>query len=292
MFVETVKGGKGNRFTYVRVVRSVRENGVSKKKLVENLGRLDDLVKKYGENALEILKEKYREDSRERIKQKEESRLNVINGLLSAGEDPSAASGLNDGCLTLNYGFYPLRRIWNELSLDVRFKNLQKFFPKTAFSLNSLISYMVFCKVLDPQSVRCQFSNRDHFLGNPVGKNASEAACYGCLEVVHTFKNEIFKTVNKRMDESFGKDRASLVFYDVTNTFFESPLTDEERGHEQEDFEENLLEILSEEVSAGNLSASILSSPDGIDIERIPPQIWEKVQNRHIQYLRQRGPSK
>ena len=90
---------------------------------------------------------------------------------------------------------------------------------------------MVFCKIIDPASVISQFDRRDSFIGNPIGEHASLNACYQALQWLNDHKDELFKTVNRKLDQGFGKDRASLVFYDVTNTYFESALTDEERGY-------------------------------------------------------------
>ncbi len=81
------------------------------------------------------------------------------------------------------------------------------------------------------------------------------------------------------------------MFYDVTNTYFESALTDEERGYEQMDYHERLFEALIEEVQAGNLEASLLEE-DEIDLCKIPSDVWARIESKKLRYLRMRGSSK
>lgn len=81
------------------------------------------------------------------------------------------------------------------------------------------------------------------------------------------------------------------LFYDVTNTYFESALTDEERGYEQMDYHERLFDALIEEMEAGNLEASLLEE-DEIDLCKIPNDVWARIESKKLRYLRMRGPSK
>lgn len=81
------------------------------------------------------------------------------------------------------------------------------------------------------------------------------------------------------------------MFYDVTNTYFESALTDEERGYEQMDYHERLFDALIEEVEAGNLKASLLEE-DEIDLCKIPSDVWARIKSKKLRYLRMCDPSK
>lgn len=288
MHVETYSGGKDKKITYVRLVRSFREGKKVRKEIVQVFGRLDELKKSTNDpDILEHLKAKYAEQSSARKVQKQSELATKLQAVLSAADTPANT----EGCFTLNYAWWPLRKIWNSLTLHSRINYLQKTGCKARYSLNSILSYMVFCKIIDPASVISQFDRRDSFIGNPIGEHATLNACYQSLQWLNDHKDELFKTVNRKLDQDFGKDRASLVFYDVTNTYFESSLTDEERGYEQVDYHERLLDALIEEVQAGNLEASLLEEEE-IDLCKIPRDVWARIESKKLRYLRMRGPSK
>lgn len=123
MHVETYSGGKDKKITYVRLVRSFREGKKVRKEIVQVFGRLDELQKSTNDpDILEHLKAKYAEQSSARKAQKQSELATKLQGVLSAADTPANT----EGCFTLSYAWWPLRKIWNSLTLQSRINYLQK----------------------------------------------------------------------------------------------------------------------------------------------------------------------
>ena len=145
----------------------------------------------------------------------------------------------------LNYGYFVLRALWKQLGLHRLLLSIQDSKLRIKFDLNAVASFMVFSKVLDPHSVRFSFYDHDLFIADPL-KNIRLQNCYDTLGFLKQYQERIFKTVNRKLDEEYGKERSLLIFYDVTNAYFESPLTDEEWQYQQKDYNERLEELLKQ----------------------------------------------
>lgn len=83
-----------------------------------------------------------------------------------------------------------------------------------------------------------------------------------------------------------------MVFYDVTNAYFETDLTDMERGYEQKDFAENLRSMAFDALDHGELPENCFDEDGNIVADKLTPEFLEKVADSKTQYLRMRGPSK
>lgn len=96
------------------------------------------------------------------------------------------------------------------------------------------------------------------------------------------------------MDEEYGKDRSLLIFYDVTNVYFESPMTDEECGYKQKDYEEKLSQMLMESKESGELGEEFFNEDGSLkcELELLPASFLKKLKDSKIEYLLMRGPSK
>lgn len=280
---------KGNLVQYVIIKESYRdESGKPRSRVVQRLGRLDLLLEK-DPDVLEKLKAQCKQQGEEKKTSDILASLDRIEKLTTM---VSKGNTINKGTL-LNYGYYPLRQIWSkDLRLDQNIDYLQKAYTKYEFSLDQVISYLVFRKILDPRSILYSFSERDRFLGNPAVDTVL-ANYYASYDFLKDHKDKILKHVNKRMDSMFGRNRASLVFYDVTNAYFESPLTDEEMGLVQKDYIERVMEYAARLVDEGKLPNSVLTKCGEVNPSLLPEWVWDDASNKEkLKFLRMRGPSK
>lgn len=83
-----------------------------------------------------------------------------------------------------------------------------------------------------------------------------------------------------------------MIFYDVTNVYFETALSDLECGRQQIDFQDRLQRELELAYESGELDSSCFD-----DEGRLLPcpkadDFIKKIQEQKIEYLRMRGPSK
>ena len=286
MFVAVYKSG-GHQ--YCRLSETYRdENGKVKTKVIKNFGRVDLLLKS-DPNALDKLKAQYGGSGQDKIEQRGKVRSESLHSFLSAEQQLPTPESFP----CLNYGYYVLKALWNSLGLNRKLTYLQSSRLKIEFDLNTVVSFLVFSKVLDPHSVRFTFSDKDFFLGDPM-KGICLQNCYDSLGILKEHKDRIFKAVNQRLDEEYGKDRSLLIFYDVTNVYFESPMTDEEYGYKQKDYEEQLSQMLMESKESGELGDEFFNEDGSLtcNLELLPASFLKKVKDSKIEYLLMRGPSK
>lgn len=284
MFVTVVGSGHGCKKKYVLIRETYRENGKIKGRTVKNLGPLDDLLAQ-DPQAIEKLKAQYASERQNRRQAAASSRADVVKAITTPAADSHRPFPL------VHYGHYPLRRLWNDLlQLTPKIRSLQK--KSTArFDRNAALSFMTFMKVLDPHSVRFSFSDKDSFVGDPAAELTLDNF-YSTLDFVHENKDDLFSWINRRMDDHFGRERATLVFYDVTNVYFEAPLTDAEMEYERSDFPDLLLKAAQKAFAEGRLPANCFDEEHELVAENLPETFWDEVADQKIRFLRMRGPSK
>ena len=285
MFVSVYKSGEHQ---YCRLAESFRdEKGKVKTKIIKNFGRVD-LLEKNQPGFVEKLKLQYGGSKLDKIEHHGKVRAEKLKDFVLTSSLSSSGS-----YPLLNYGSYVLKALWSELGLNRALPYIQAKELKIKFDLNAVASFMVFSKVLDPHSVRHTFADKDFFIGNPM-KNIVLQNCYDTLDAMKEYKDHIFKTVNKRLDEVYGKERSLLIFYDVTNAYFESPMTDEEFQYKQKDYLKQLNTLINEAKNSGELGNEFFNEDGTLKCEydMLPMEFRQKVLDQHIDYLLMRGPSK
>lgn len=286
MYVTVVGSGHGCAKKYVLIKESYRdENGKSKSRTVENLGSLETLLEK-DPQALEKLKAQYAGERANKRGAAADVRAHRVQAQLEAAENSHLPIPL------VRYGHFPLRRIWTkDLKLDAKIRLLQAQDDQRV-DRNAALSFMAFMKVLDPHSVLFNYSNKDSFIGDPAAELTLDNF-YSTLDCMCRWKNELFHWINLRLDKKFGKDRSTLVFYDVTNTYFEAPMTDGEMDYERADFPELLVEAANQARAEDRLPASCFDAAGELIAEELPDSFWDEVTfDQKIRYMRMRGSSK
>ena len=283
MFISKFGSGKN---VYVRLMEAYRDkDGKPRSRVIKNFGRYDQL----GEEQYQQLCAKYRQQGQDKKNATQMARQSELQRLLTSGvdsADPTRPLPL------LNYGHYVLKQLWEQdLALDRKIHYLQKTQTRAHYDINAALSYLTFMKVLDPASVLYRYDDKDNLIGAPAEELALHDL-YGTLDFAKEAKDDLMAWVNRQMDKQFGKPRANLVFYDVTNAYFESPLTDAEQGLEQSDFVENLYEMALEARDRGELLSECFDEHGCLVAERLPESFVEAVADEKIQYLKMRGPSK
>ncbi len=103
----------------------------------------------------------------------------------------------------------------------------------------------MFPKVLNPRSVLGTHNRKDLWPDNPAA-DLSPDNLYRSYDFPVERKDIIFKQADKQLDKTYSRARATIVFYDVSNVCFESPLTDAEMELQVPDFEQNVLALAAQ----------------------------------------------
>ncbi len=129
------------------------------------------------------------------------------------------------------YSHVIIEQIMKDLGLIDLFAHYKSIY-KIQYDLTGFIRLLVYGRLLNPASKIATISqNNDYY--TPIIDNPYEFNVYDSLDFVYKYRKTIFNTLNKTMVNKFNR-KSTLVFYDVTNFYFEieSPDsdTDDEKG--------------------------------------------------------------
>ena len=201
--------------TYFYMIKSYREKGKNKTKIVECLGNLQEvLTKANGEDPVQWAKKYINAKTLE----EKESRGTYIHKL-------SEGIVLSDENKIFNVGYLFLHKIYNDLKLDKICKDISKKY-KFEYDLNSILSRLIYTRILEPSSKLSSFEASKKFLEQP---NFELQHIYRALEVVANetefIEAEVYKNSLNVVDRN-----TKILYYDCTNYFFE---TEQEEGLKQ-----------------------------------------------------------
>lgn len=212
---------------YLRIVENYTafENGKkkSKRKTIKNLGyeeKFDDGQPNFYKRMKEKLKNgEFKIDG---IDPNEfRVRAKLYNNSLYKNND-NDYSYLNPK----NFGYFFLENIYNQLGIADILRRI-KSDSKIEYDLNGLTKLLVFERILDPQSKKRTFENKDKFLF-PIVDSDDINQIYRTLDVLSENSKKIQNRMNTKIKNSSIGRNASLTYYDVTNYFFETMYGDDD----------------------------------------------------------------
>lgn len=192
----TTKKAKGKTYRYVNILESVRIDGKCRQKVVLSLGREDQIDPK---------------------------RLRRIQALLAklAGDDPlERLKGLELGASRYYGQVVVLQRLWEQLGLD---KLIQGRIKDRGIQVAAelLVRVMVFNRLIAPRSKLAvsRWLNR-LYLPELFDRDIPPHHFYRAIDYVFAEKQRIEESLFGRLTDLFSL-KLSLVFYDLTSTWFE-----------------------------------------------------------------------
>jgi hypothetical protein len=206
-----IGNNKGRK--YLSIVQGYRDP-VTKKvrhKTVKSLGYLDELTKHYLDPVAY-----FRGVTAEMNKKAALERQPITISL-----DPKESLTENQ-TNRKNIGYAALSKLYYELGLDIFFYNHSRSF-KSEFNTNNMMKLLVFSRILTPASKKKTYQEKDRYFENT---KFSLDDIYRCLTQVVTFKDSLQLHLHQKMKDKFGRS-TELVYYDVTNYYFETDRQDE-----------------------------------------------------------------
>ena len=192
----TSKKHKGKTYRYVHIVESIWENGRSRQKTVLSLGRQDQIDRK---------------------------RLRQIQALLGklVGDAPlERLEGLDVGAVRYFGQVVVLQRIWEDLGLDALLQGTIKE-REIRVPVELLVRVMVFNRLIAPRSKLALSRWIDRlYLPELFGREIPLHHFYRAIDYVYREKERIEDALFDRLTDLFSL-KLSLVFYDLTSTWFE-----------------------------------------------------------------------
>ncbi|MFB5764130.1 IS1634 family transposase [Paenibacillus medicaginis] len=193
--------------TYLSIVHSYRDK-VTKKpkaKTIESLGYLDVLEKQY-DDPIAFFEEKVRQ-----MNQQQESDKSAITFRIRSDERVPM-----DTTHRKNFGYAALSKIYHELGIHTFLINRQRH-TQHQFDANQIMKLLVFSRLLYPASKKKTHENKDTYFENT---HFTLDDIYRCLSFFSKHKDAIQLWLHERIQQQYDRN-TSLVYYDVTNYYFE-----------------------------------------------------------------------
>ena len=123
-----------------------------------------------------------------------------------------------------NFGYVALSAIYHELEIPQFFANRQQSL-KIKYNMNSIMRLLVFSRLISPGSKIKAYNERGKFFER---SSFGRSDMYRSLSLFAIFKEALQLWMHERIVASYGRD-TSVVYYDVTNYYFEIDEQDELR---------------------------------------------------------------
>ena len=203
-----LKSCNSKNYTFYYIQKSFRtETGKCSTKNIERLGTIYDLRKRFGDKDPIGEAKKY---VAELTAAEKESNKKVI-----VEYSPTVFIQKNEQ-RSYNGGYLFLQNIYYELGLDYICKKIEKK-HKNKYNLSEILSHLLYTRLLYPGSKLSSLEDARKFLEQP---EEDIHQVYRALSLLATEFNEIQADVYKR-SLKLGKRDTSVVYYDLTNYFFE-----------------------------------------------------------------------
>jgi len=238
MYIRTTKSPTAKEIKVYLVEGYRDQNGKNQQRIIQSYGNLSELTKE-NPNALEELKTWAKCETE---KQKEEQYVSIEFDMneLRCGDQS-----------LLNYGYVFLEAIYNELHIS-EFMNNYQAKTNVSYSIDDIMKLLVFSRCLNPASKKRTYEQKGNYFFELPDFSLDDV--YRSLTHLASMKDELTLHIHNRIQETKGRD-CSLVFYDVTNYYFES---------------ENLEGLRQKGVSKENKETGIVQMGLFIDREGIP----------------------
>ena len=170
----------------------------------------------------------------------------------------------------LCYANYILKPIWNETLKLKALIRYQQSKTDIEFDAEALLWQTIVNRIVSPSSHLKHYRSQTNWLGNSLAETNLKSL-YRMLSFAARIRKPILRGLNKALNQAMPRD-LSVVFYDVTNTWFETVWDDEHQW---------AMEV-EKQLSA-------LPSESALEEKR---QLIEKLERNRTSSLRMRGPSK
>ena len=225
-----IKNSKGEALYIKKSVRELQPDGTKKprKKTVMSLGYLEDLRKEYDDPVAH-----FREVARQMTEEEKTRKAKVNLGDVDFNElyeysGEAGAGGPDDGSFNYMYGHLPLSYVYHQLEIG-KFLTARRDRWGVEANLESITRLLVFGRVLFPSSKLSTYAQRGRLMMG--SSRFSEDDVYRSLPFLASVKDDLVAHLDRKVRERYGRD-SSLMYYDVTNYYYETDEDDPDEALE------------------------------------------------------------
>ena len=220
MFLSKQKKG-GIVYLYLIESSYDRETHSRRKKIVKSFGQYEAFAKEHPDE-LRKLEDEYGDQKKKAQQVREKS----ITDFFHTGEQGTNLAADINSLFPQKIAHLLLRKIWDDELLMSRHLSYLKSRDSNPveFNVSNLALYFSTLKIVNPCSYFMGLELSPRFLGDPMSEVSSDDV-YRCLSYLSSHKEQLFKHINTRLDALTDR-KHSLIFYDCTNCYFETPYND------------------------------------------------------------------
>jgi len=201
-FIKTTTNKEGR--THVYLVEGYRKDGKVKQRIIHKYGLLDEI-----EESEPGILERLKKEAKAGLLNPEKT-IQVTYDLLAPMNEPDKS-----------YGWMVFDDIFEELRLSNFMKQLK---TNAKFDATKVLKLLVFQRILNPDSKLATFESQEDLFGDwDINLNA----IYRLLDTLNDIKEDIQLHLHQEISRLTNRE-GRLVFYDVTNYYFETDIPDEE----------------------------------------------------------------
>lgn len=196
----TIKG-----VTRLYFYESYYENGRTKQKCIENLGRLDELQKRFDDPVSHFKKVAEEKNAEQNTSRKASVPID-LSSTMSTSEDNLR-----------NVGYAVLKDLYKQLELD-KFWKLVLRKTSIQYDLEAVFRLLVFSRILYPGSKRDTFLNKAAYFEDMDGFSLKDT--YKALDVFDQYDEQLQKWIYSHSSKICERDM-SVSYFDCTNYYFD-----------------------------------------------------------------------
>lgn len=196
----TIKG-----VTRLYFYESYYENGRTKQKCIENLGRLDELQKRFDDPVSHFKKVAEEKNAEQNTSRKTSVPID-LSSTMSTSEDNLR-----------NVGYAVLKDLYKQLELD-KFWKLVLRKTSIQYDLEAVFRLLVFSRILYPGSKRDTFLNKAAYFEDMDGVSLKDT--YKALDVFDQYDEQLQKWIYSHSPKICERDM-SVSYFDCTNYYFD-----------------------------------------------------------------------
>jgi transposase len=201
---------------YLSIVKGYRakDSGKVKATTIKSLGYLDELEKEYADPITH-----FKEIARQMTEEENEQRKGTIPYDLDEALPQNAAG-------TKNFGYALPLKIYHELGIDEYIKS-KAYGENFEYNANSIMILLVIARILYPASKKKTFEEKGRYFER---FDFSLDDIYRCLGFFKKISPGLQRFLHENTVRKYGSD-TTIVYYDVTNYYFEIKKQDELRRY-------------------------------------------------------------
>ncbi|HBC95742.1 MAG TPA: IS1634 family transposase [Clostridium sp.] len=194
-----------NNVTRLYFYESYYKDKKSKQRMVESLGRLDELKKLYNDPIAHF--DKLAKEETLRKKESESTSIDIpLYETLKDNEDNLK-----------NVGYVVLKILYRELELD-KFCKIKTQNREIRYNFELIFRLLVFSRVLFPGSKRKTYAQKDIYFESFSGFSLDDV--YSALDIIYEHQEELQKWIYERSQKICERD-LSVTYFDCTNYYFD-----------------------------------------------------------------------